>query len=412
MAAAPSAPPPARAFPLLPRPWWRMPPGWLAALSWCAGAAFTFLIRTRLPGESQAAVNAGVLFYRWDGLATLTVATAMALSGCGLLARRPLAAIGLLLAGAATASIALSVGEIPMAQFLAVDVALYLIAATRPRRTGITALAMALGVLAGYLATRLLCGWEVGTSAELAVALTAVIAWLIGSSAREAREHARQVREQAAVQAVTAERLRIARELHDMVAHTIGIVALQAGAARRVIDTQPARAREALGAVEEAGRETLAGLRRMLGALRQTEHGTGPEPGSLAPAAGLADVDRLAAAATAAGVRVDVRWRGRRPLPPEIELSAFRIVQESVTNVVRHAGTGSCRVSIDCGAEVLAIEVVDGGRGGSGVPSGGGYGLAGMRERVGLLRGEFSAGPRPGGGFRVAALLPVPAAVR
>ncbi len=382
----------------------RVPPGAWTALTWCAGGAFTFLIRMRLPGEAEPAVRAGALFYRWDGLTTLTVATALALGGSRLLRRRPTAALVLMLAGSVIASLALSVGAIPPAQFLAVDVALCLIAADRPRRTSLAALALTLAVLAGYLTTRLLCGWSVGTSTELAVAMTAVIAWLIGNSTHQARDHAQQLGAQAAAQAVTAERLRIARELHDMVAHSIGIVALQAGAARRVIDTQPERARDALGEVETASRETLSGLRRMLGALRQAE----PEAEPLDPAPGLADVERLAAATTAAGVRVDVRWLGeRRPLPPEIDVSAYRIIQEAVTNVVRHAGTHSCEVSIDYGDEELSIGVDDGGRGGGPVDTG--YGLAGMRERVALLHGDFTAEPRPEGGFRVTARLPVPA---
>ena len=130
-----------------------------------------------------------------------------------------------------------------------------------------------------------------------------------------------------------------------MVAHSMGIITLQAGAAARVIETQPQRARDALFEVENAGRETLAGLRRMLGPLRPADAGQDYQPGSMP---GLADIDRLAAATTAAGVRVDVRWRGeRRTLPPDFELAAYRIVQESVTNVVRHAGTRSCQVLID-----------------------------------------------------------------
>lgn len=163
--------------------------------------------------------------------------------------------------------------------------------------------------------------------------------------------------------AVTDERLRIARELHDMVAHSIGVIALQAGAARRVIDTQPERARDVPGEIEAAGRKTLSGLRRMLGALRSPEPAL-PPSGSQPPGLGLADVDRLAATTTQAGVRVDVRRAGeRRPLPREIDVAAYRIIQEAVTNVVRHAGTTSCRVSID---------YRDDGRGGG---AGGGYGL-------------------------------------
>jgi signal transduction histidine kinase len=126
---------------------------------------------------------------------------------------------------------------------------------------------------------------------------------------------------------------------------------------------------------------------------------------------GLADLDRLAATTADAGVRVEVQWRGqRRPLPADIDLSAFRIIQEAVTNVVRHAGTGHCRVSIDHQDEELSIEVVDDGRGCT--IAGTGYGVVGMRERVGLLHGDLSVGPRPEGGFRVAARLPVPAGVR
>jgi signal transduction histidine kinase len=165
-------------------------------------------------------------------------------------------------------------------------------------------------------------------------------------------------------------------------------------------------------AVETTGRETLAGLRRMLVALRAADAGHGDGRDVAQQAAGLDDVDRLAAATTAAGVHVEVRRRGEaRPLPPEIDLSAFRIIQESVTNVVRHSGTHACRVTVDYGDDELVLEVTDHGRG-HGTSTDTGFGLAGMKERVALLHGEFSAAPRPEGGFRVAARLPVPVAVR
>ncbi|MFD0430890.1 sensor histidine kinase [Streptomyces zhihengii] len=245
-------------------------------LAWCAGLVFTFLIRVRLPGEDAPPVLAGVLFYRWDGITQLVLATALTVAGARWLDRSPLGGLGLLLGASVIATMPLSVGEIPLAQFLAVDVALYTVAASRPRRTGAVAVALALGVLAGYLAFRWLAGWTTGTSAELAVALTAVVAWLTGDSAHRSRLHSEELRARSTAQAVSDERLRIARELHDMVAHSIGIVALQAGAARRVIDTQPERAREALGEVEATSRETLAGLRRMLGALREADRGGDP----------------------------------------------------------------------------------------------------------------------------------------
>ncbi|GAA1934136.1 hypothetical protein GCM10009753_79360 [Streptantibioticus ferralitis] len=155
----------------------------------------------------------------------------------------------------------------------------------------VIAAAMTATVLIGYPSLRLAIGWVIGTSTMLAVALTAVVAWLLGNSSRQAREHHAELRAHAADSAVAGERPRIARELHDMVAHSIGIVALQAGAARRVI-TQPERARDALGAVETASRETLSGLRRMLVALRAAEGSADAEPSAvpLTPMHGLADL--------------------------------------------------------------------------------------------------------------------------
>ena len=166
-----------------------------------------------------------------------------------------------------------------------------------------------------------------------------------------------------------AERLRIARELHDIVAHSIGIIAIQAGSGRRVFDASPDEARDALAAIEATSRETLSGLRRMMTGLRHAEPGPGPGQAPLGPAPGLADIERLAAMTLDAGVQVDVDWHGsREPLPADIDLSAFRIIQEAVTNVVRHAGTGQCRVSIDQQDGQLSIEVTDSGRGGSREP--------------------------------------------
>lgn len=389
-----------------------MPPGAWVALAWSASTAFTFLARVRLPGEEAANEHAATQFYRWDGLVVLTIACALALLGSMWLHRRPLRALGLLLTAAAFLTTNLAAVAIQLAQFLAVDLALYFIAAGRPRRTGVAALCTALAVLVGWESLRLLRGWGIGTLEELTVALTAVVAWLLGDASHRTRQYGEKLRAQAATQAVTDERLRIAREMHDMVAHSIGIIALQAGAAARVVRTQPEAAREAMTAVETAGRETLAGLRRMLVALRhadQDQDRCRAAADGLHPAEGLADLDRLAAATTAAGLKVDVHWKGaRRQLPPDIDLSVFRIVQESITNVVRHAATTACRVTVDYLEEHVAVEVTDDGRG-RGSTTDTGFGLVGMRERVALLHGEFTAGPRPEGGFRVTARLPVPA---
>lgn len=248
---------------------------------------------------------------------------------------------------------------------------------------------------------------------NLVIALLAMAAsCTAGLLVRERREHAVELRSQEVAEAVIAERLRIARELHDMVAHSIGIIAIQAGVGSRVIRTQPAEALEALRAIETTSRETLSGLRRTLVALRQADPGTeGSGRAPLTPSPGLADLERLAAATADAGVHVDVRLGGeQRPLPADIDLSAYRIVQEALTNVVRHAGTGHCRVAIDYGDGELSVEIVDDGRGATEDGPAHGFGIVGMRERVALLQGRLSAGPRPGGGFRVAARLPLPAA--
>ncbi|MFF4251964.1 sensor histidine kinase [Streptomyces sp. NPDC001663] len=388
----------------------RVPPGTWVVLVWCASTLFTLLTTFRLPGETEPAQWPAAQLYRWDGLTFLVLSTALAVRAGRLLHRRPLGALVLTILAAIVETTTLGVGELPMAQYLTTIVALYFVAATCPRHTSLTALVLAIGTLIGYLTVRVLNGWTIGLSAELAVGLVTVIAWLLGNSSHQSRAHAERLSAEHAAQAVTTERLRIAREMHDTVAHSIGIIALQAGAASRVATTRPEAALAAMRAVENEGRETLAGLRRMLVALRAADVTELPDA---AVPAGLADVDRLAATTTAAGVRVEVRRLGEtRQLPPDIDLSAFRIVQESVTNVVRHAGTSACRVTLDYSDdEELALEITDEGRG-RGSATDTGFGLAGMRERVALLHGEFTAAPRPEGGFRVAARLPLPMAVR
>ncbi|WP_283132718.1 sensor histidine kinase [Rhizohabitans arisaemae] len=370
----------------------RVPPGVWTSLPWCAGLVFMFVARGGLRGLHGNA---------WMYLAGTS---ALVLAGGILLRRRPLPALGLLLA-AMFAGVPPGVAETPVAvaKLLTVDVGLYFVAAHSTRRTGIIALVGALAVLAGWFTL----GLPHGVAAEVGLATTAVIAWLVGHTVRQAREHAQSKIAWATAQAVADERLRISRELHDTLAHSVGVIALQAGAARRVIDTQPERAAQALGDIENAGREALSGLRRTLGVLRRPEEAPPSDP-----MPGLGDIERLAAATTEAGVRVEVRLLGeRRPLPPEIDVSAYRIIQEAVTNVVRHAGTGWCRVSVEYRDDEVVIEVLDGGRGPHHA-GGGGFGLVGMRERVTLLQGRLSAEPRPEGGFRVAARLPLTTGTR
>ncbi|MGC9438211.1 sensor histidine kinase [Streptomyces sp. WG5] len=402
----------------------RVPPGLWTALVWCTAAVAPVVEYVLMPPRAGYSLS-----YPRDGLAPLgarlllLLAFGLVLAGCALLRRRTTVAYALVVAGTVVSTLAWRQDEIPPTQFLGVSVALGHVAAVRPRRTSLAWAGGTLAVLACYPVLRWVSGPDSGTAPEPLVALTLAVAWLVGHSVHQARAHTEELYARAAAQAVTAERLRIAREMHDTVAHSIGIIALQAGAAARIVDTRPDAAKEAMRTVERTGRETLSGLRRLLGALRQADQDrdqgqdqerdrarrSGADGSALRPAAGLADLERLAAATTAAGVRVDVRWRGTpRPVPAEVDLAAFRIVQEAVTNVVRHSGAGSCRVSVEHRRDELAVEVRDRGSGGAaGTETG--YGLAGMRERAALLGGDFRAGPCPGGGFLVTARLPLPA---
>ncbi|MFC3578478.1 sensor histidine kinase [Streptomyces yaanensis] len=382
------APPP----PLLKR----LPPGLWVALFWL----MIILVRAlQRPGELHHLLDYNG---NTEGAPLLVTAVVTTL-GTLLLFRAPLAAVAAVLAGAVF-SYEMWVRETPYVLFLLSDGLVGYITASRERRISLLAALLPVGTVAGYTVWDVLAGYPVSITKSLTLVATVAIAWLIGNTIRQSRAHAETMRLQATQQAVTEERLRIARELHDMVAHNIGIIAIQAGVGRRVMSNRPEQTRIALGAIETTSRETLSGLRRMLGALRKTD-AQAAAPGE--PVSGLAHVDQLVARTKDVGVRVDVRRRGEpRSLPAEVDLAAFRIVQEAVTNVVRHSGTKDCSVTLDYRPDELVVEVVDLGCGGvAGSP---GYGLVGMRERVSLLHGQFSAGLRPEGGFRVAARLPVP----
>jgi len=241
-----------------------------------------------------------------------------------------------------------------------------------------------------------------------------VSAWLLGyfvgvrrRDTAELRRRAAELelaREELARRAVSEERLRIARELHDIVAHSMSVIAVQSGVGAHVIDTQPEEARKALAAVEDTSRSALNELRRLLGVLRQD----GDEADGLGPAPGLGDLGRLAAQMGEAGLAVELEMRGTRPaVPPGVDLSAYRIVQESLTNVLKHAGPATAKVRVGYDEHELRVEVTDDGRGAAAGETAGGHGIAGMRERAAVFGGELSAGPRQGGGFRVAARLPL-----
>ena len=206
-------------------------------------------------------------------------------------------------------------------------------------------------------------------------------------------------------QAVVDERTRIARELHDLVAHSMSIVAVQAGVGHHLIDRDPARAKDALATIETTSRQALTEMRRMLGVLRTEDEEPNRE---LAPQPSLDDLEPLLRSAREAGLEVDVRVEGApRSMPSGVGLSAYRILQEALTNAVKHAGPARVEVHLNYGAEALAIEIDDDGRGLTSRRDGHrGFGLLGMRERASVVGGELQAGARPGGGWRVSARLP------
>ena len=300
--------------------------------------------------------------------------------------------------------------------FLGVFVAFYTVAAHEPRRRAtISAAITACGILisfAAYATFDSMTGWTAGLTATC---LSFGLAWLIGDNLRVRRAYTRQLeqraaeleieREEKATQAVTEERARIARELHDVVAHYVSVMVVQAAGARRIADKDPVAARGALEAVEAAGRTALAEMRRMLEVLRADDTGMGPQPG-------LGEIDRLIGNVRDAGLPVEYSVEGTACcLPAGMDLAAYRIVQEALTNTVKHGGRATARVTVRYTTETLEIEVIDDGRGAAApllsAADGGGHGLIGVKERVALFGGELHTGPVLTGGYRVLARMPI-----
>jgi signal transduction histidine kinase len=513
----------------------RLRPGHWAALDYLAGAVIAVILLVLIkavvarqefpPGTGHyfplsAPGSLGMVLAAVTGLAV------------ALRRRRPVFMLVVLLVGSlvVTALTGQDAGASALVYFLPVAYVLYLVAASYERRRDAVRIlaAVYVTVVADIVLMTLAQGSFVGPGAVISVTLCLTIAWTIGYSVRQRRRYAVRLQDEAASKAVAQERLRIARELHDVVAHSMSVIAVQAGYGQYVIDSQPGDARAALGAIQATSREALYEMRQMLGALRQADEGEarasaltagsgagggsgagagsgasgsgvaagiGRDGGSpageagapLFPAPGLADLDRLVSRTARAGVQVEVKRLGQpRDLPASIDLSAYRIVQEALTNVVKHARTSSCQVVIGYGNEELTITVTDNGAGlpvpemagagmihhtaasgngsalltrngrsargvttqaGAGTPRddslaseyaldrdasdpvrqlgsghgasrasggghgtlGGGHGIIGMRERVTLLGGDFSAGPLPGYGFKVSARIPLPA---
>ena len=318
---------------------------------------------------------------------------------------------------------------------LAIYPALWTVALTVAPRpawlaAGVTALAVAAAELLFY-------GDTMFDGEPLYAAVTVLAAMWWGESVRARRsyvaelrdraERAERTREEEARRRVDEERLRIARELHDVVSHTIGVISVQAGVAAHLLHRRPDKAADSLAAIRQASDEALGELHAMLGVLRERDGDAGGAP--LSPAPGLAELDALVAQAVGAGVEVRVSLEGEpRRLPPAVDLACYRVVQESLTNVARHAGASRADITVRHHDGRVEVEVVDNGNGvvppsaatdslrPAGSPVGDrqirrsgrpGQGLVGMHERVAGLGGEFTAGRRPGGGFRVQASLPV-----
>nr|WP_269204688.1 sensor histidine kinase [Motilibacter deserti] len=242
-------------------------------------------------------------------------------------------------------------------------------------------------------------------------------AWLLGDSTRGRRERAARLEERAAqlertraaeaAAAVVAERNRIARELHDVVAHHVSLMVVQAEAGPVVVERDPARAVAAFDSISATGKAALVEMRRLLGVLR-SDVGPDAPAAPLAPQPGADRIDELVAGARAAGLDARLEVAGDvRPLPPAVDVSAYRLVQESLTNAVRHAGPARAVVRLAYEPECLAVEILDDGPGADSPTPGSGLGLVAMRERVAVVGGSLHAGPRDGDGWAVRARLPL-----
>ncbi len=343
-------------------------------------------------------------------------AYAIAVVGMGALTWRRTNPLGTLIvsAGAAVAMSSLGYGEAGLP--FAAMIAFYSVAAHARRRIRLIAfLLLGVAFLILYFTNP---KSDFHEADFLANGLAFAIVWIIGESVRSRRERLANAIERAerlereraedARQAVSSERLRIAQELHDVVAHAMSVIAVQSGMGAHVIDTQPDEAKKALQAIETTSRSALDELRRMLGVLREE----GDSGGALAPAPRADEVHTLIDTVRAAGVPVELNWDGMTAdvMPPDsVLLNRYRILQEALTNVLKHAGTASVVVTIVEHVGETTIEVVDNGRGlaaaskAPGSPPG--HGLVGMRERVALFGGTLETGAMVGGGFRVFARL-------
>jgi len=342
------------------------------------------------------------------------------LAGPAILAFRRRSQIGALAGVMAVTLIYFLLDYPPGPIFLSLLVALFTTVTAGHRRAALIA---AVTGYSAYVIGDLLTGdseHSLGAYAGGAAWLLFILA--IAEAVRVSRERAREVayaNAEAKRRRTSEERMRIAHDLHDVVAHNISLINVQAGVALHLLDERPEQARTALAAIKEASRDALQELRSTLDILRGTDDGA---PRS--PTPGLGDLSGLLSSARTGGLDIGLQVDGEiRPVSAAVELAAFRIVQEALTNVRRHAGAATATVRIDYATSSLVVQVDDDGRGGptttaagrdhgtaekrAGDRAGPGFGIRGMNERVAALGGDLSAGPRPGGGFRVTARIPI-----
>jgi signal transduction histidine kinase len=326
--------------------------------------------------------------------------------------RHPIPVCATVVAGALALLVFMAPTEGSFSGFVALIVALYSLGAhTSDRR-------------ATWLVGAIAAAWIVGGTISVTAGdqhagdvfpslVWAVAAWGVGRIIRRNRlrnvelerltAELRHEREERARLAVAAERTRIARELHDVISHNVSVIVIQAAAEERVLPVEAASTRDVLRSIESTGRETLTELRRLLGVLRRR----GDDTGALAPQPGLDSLETLARQVSDAGLPVELRRDGEaRPLPVGLDLSAYRIVQEALTNALKHARASHATVAVRYEHAALELEIIDDGSG-DGQGGGTGTGLVGMRERASLYGGEIEAGRVDGRGFRVRARLPI-----
>jgi signal transduction histidine kinase len=358
-------------------------------LVWDSLLAVACLVPTVIVGVVQPADRA-----------RLPLALALVVAAYAPLALRRRAPLGVL-AVIAAVTVAYAVVSDGSATQLALAVAAYTAAAHLPRRT-VVVWVIPIAVVASLVEQvdeQVHRNW-----AELLINTTLLVLLpiLLGRIMFNRRARLARDRERAAADAVAEERARIARELHDVVAHAIGVMVVQAGAARTVVDRDPAAAKDAIAQVERVGRDGLAEMRRLIGVLTDADTAA-----ARAPQPGLAALDELLSTVRSAGLAVEVvRVGPQRPLPAGADLAAYRVIQEALTNVLKHAGPAHARVSLAYDEERLVIDVEDDGIGPAPTDDAG-HGLVGMRERVGLYGGDLRTGPRQGGGFAVRAAIPI-----